>query len=70
MLRDNREYICHECEEGRDVLVEHVNTHEHGMVQECRLDHFIVKTTDGKEGCWDYHECEEITRTGAEFPRR
>lgn len=70
MKRDERQYICNECEEGRDVLVEHMTTGEHGMVQECRLDHLIVKTTSGKNGCWDYHECEEIARSDAEFPWR
>jgi hypothetical protein len=70
MDSERRSFICNESEEGRDVLVACRTTGEHGLVQECRLDHFIVKTASGESGCWDFNECEEIGRDGAEFPWR
>lgn len=70
MKRERMDFLCSESEEGRDAFVTHLTSGEDGRVESCRLDHLIVKTTSGKDACWDYHDCDEIARTGAEFPWR
>jgi len=60
MDRERFQYVCMESEAGRDAFVTNNKNGQDGIVQSCQLDHVIVKTTDGKDGCWDFHDCTEI----------
>jgi hypothetical protein len=33
------------------------------MVESCTHEHLLVKTSEGSECCWDFHKCEELTRS-------
>jgi len=60
MDRQRFEYVCMESEAGRDAFVSLKTSGQHGIVQSCQRDHLVVKTPEGKNGCWDFHDCEEI----------
>jgi hypothetical protein len=68
MDRKRFEFVCTESEEGRDALV--TRNQEHGLVDHCAGDHLLVKTVEGEQRCWDFRECEEISRANVEFPWR
>ncbi|TLM67856.1 MAG: hypothetical protein FDZ69_03400 [Deltaproteobacteria bacterium] len=68
MERKRFDFICMESEEGRDALV--VHGREHGLVDHCAGEHLLVRTSSGESRCWDFRDCEEITRGKEEFPWR
>lgn len=68
MDRKRFDFICMESEEGRDAVV--MRNQEHGLVDRCAGEHLLVKTPEGEARCWDFHECEELSRTNEEFPWR
>lgn len=68
MERNRFDYVCTESEEGRDIVVIHKG--EHGLVDHCAGSHVLVKTPEGEKRCWDYSECEELSRRHDEFPWR
>ncbi len=70
MKKDRFTFICSENQEGRDAFVTHPASKEEGLVMSCSPDHIVVKTSDGKNRCWDYQECEEMSRSKEEFPWR
>ena len=72
MNSDRYKFVCLETEAGRDAFVIHPSSQEEGLVDTCILpsSHLIVRTANGKKRCWDYHECEEMTRMKEERPRR
>lgn len=68
MERKRFDFICMESEEGRDAVV--IRGSEHGLVDRCAGEHLLVKTPEGEGRCWDFRECEELTRGHEEFPWR
>ncbi len=72
MNRDRFDYVCLEAEGGRDAFVRHPSTNEEGAVVGCSLtaEHVFTQTAGGERRCWDYNECEEISRNSKEWPRR
>jgi hypothetical protein len=72
MNRDRYKFICLEAEAGRDAFVVHPASLEEGLVSSCvsPSEQLIVRTAAGKKRCWDFHECEELTRMKEEWPRR
>ncbi|BCR04576.1 hypothetical protein DESUT3_16450 [Desulfuromonas versatilis] len=70
MKKERFRFICSEAEEGRDAFVAHSPSSEEGRVLNCSMDHVVVKTSEGKNRCWDFHECNELSRTKEEFPWR
>lgn len=68
MNRNQFDFVCMESDAGRDAVV--IRNQEHGLVVHCSGDHLLVKTPEGAPRCWDYRECEELTRGPAEFPWR
>ncbi len=70
MKKDRFQFVCNESNEGRDAFVIHENSHEEGLVMSCSTDHVVVRTSDGKNRCWDYRECTEMNRNAEEWPYR
>ena len=72
MKKDRFIFVCQEAEGGRDAFVTHPSTKEEGEVVSCLSDsnHIVVETPDGSKRCWDYSECDELTRSSEEWPRR
>lgn len=70
MEKERFQFVCNESEEGRDAFVTNPATEEEGRVLECARDHIVVETSSGEKRCWDYHQCEELARTKAEWPWR
>ncbi len=70
MKKDRFTFVCSEAEEGRDAFVAHSESQEEGRVMSCSTDHIVVKTSEGNNRCWDFHECEELSRTKEEWPWR
>lgn len=71
MDKERYSYICNKMEEGReDVFVNHPATQEGGEVIECTGEQMVVRTAEGKECRWDYHECEETLSRREIFPYR
>jgi hypothetical protein len=68
MDQERFQFIRMENRAGRDAFVTHGS--EGGMVQECIGDQLQVVTPQGETRNWDYHECEELSRTRDEFPWR
>lgn len=64
MQRNRYEYLCSETQSGRDAFVRHPDSNEEGMITKCvmKTDHVVVTTTQGHKRCWDFHECEDLTR--------
>ena len=64
MQRDRFEHLCSEAVAGRDSFVRNPLSGEEGMVDSCimKTDPLVVKTTQGKTRCWDYHECDDLRR--------
>lgn len=71
MTKDTYLYLCHEADAGRDMFVTHPSNHEEGRIERCVLpsDHIVVSTPNGGERCWDYHDCDEMSRPKEQFPR-
>ncbi len=70
MKKERFTFVCSEAEEGRDAFVNHSSSSEEGRVMSCSTDHIVVKTSEGSNRCWDYRECEELSRSKEEFPWR
>lgn len=68
MERKRFDYICMESQAGRDAVV--IRGEEHGLVDRCAGEHLLVQTPQGENRCWDYRECNELTRSHDEFPWR
>jgi len=62
MRQDRFEYLCKEVKSGSSTMISHPSTHEEGRMVSCSMDHLVVET-DGGNRCWDFHECEEKTRS-------
>ena len=71
MKKDRYQYVCLEAEAGRDAFVIHPASIEEGLVTECHLpaETLLVRTANGKQRSWDYHECEELFHLKNEWPR-
>ncbi|MDO3376988.1 hypothetical protein [Geoalkalibacter halelectricus] len=70
MRKDRFDYLCQEAQSGNDAFVSHPGSHEEGRVLSCSTDHMVVQTSGNEKRCWDFAECEEISRSKAEFPYR
>jgi hypothetical protein len=70
MERKRFDFVCMESEAGRDALVTHSTSKEHGLVDRCAGEHLLVKTPTGEARCWDFRDCEELYRSNEEFPWR
>lgn len=70
MKKDRFDFVCAESESGRDAFVTHPLSGEDGRVTNCAADHLLVETVPGEKRCWDFHECEEISRSKDDWPRR
>ncbi len=70
MKKDRFEFLCQEAQAGNDAFVFHPGSHEDGRVTSCSTDHLVVETSEGEKRCWDFGECEEISRDKGEFPYR
>ncbi len=70
MKKERFDFVCQDAEAGMDAFVKHPSSDEEGRVKSCGKDHMIVETSDGQERCWDFHECEELTRRKEEWPWR
>lgn len=61
----NRERFLHHCQDsdaGMDSFVRHPATDEEGRVMECHFEsgHFVVKTAENLNRCWNFSECEDL----------
>lgn len=70
MNKERFEFVCSEAKEGRDAFVNHQANSEEGLVLACSDEHMVVRTSGGRERCWDFRDCEEISRGPEEWPRR
>lgn len=72
MHKDRFHYLCREAEAGRDAFVIHPASLEEGLVRSCAVpaERLTVRTVDGNQRNWDFHECEELTRMDKEWPGR
>jgi hypothetical protein len=64
MRKERFDYLCQQAQSGKDVLIAHGSTNEEGRVLECSIEHMVVDTNEGNRRCWDFHECDEISRSG------
>ncbi len=70
MKKERFDFVCQEAEAGSDAFVKHGSSTEEGVVLSCSTDHMVVRTSEGKDRCWDYRECEELSRSKEEWPWR
>lgn len=70
MKKERFQFVCNESSEGRDAFVVNAAMGEEGRVINCAADHVVVKTSEGKNRCWDFHECAEMSRSLEEWPWR
>lgn len=70
MKKDRFDYLCQEAQAGNDAFVFHPMREEDGRVLSCSIDHLVVETSEGDKRCWDFRECDEISRDKGEFPYR
>ncbi|KIH76423.1 hypothetical protein SAMN05660860_01487 [Geoalkalibacter ferrihydriticus] len=70
MRKERFDYLCQEAQSGNDAFASHPGNHEEGRVLSCSPDHLVVLTSSGDQRCWDFSECEEVSRTKEEFPYR
>jgi hypothetical protein len=70
MVRDRFEFVCQEAQSGNDAFVRHPSSREEGRVLTCLKEHLLVKTGEGNRRCWDYHECDKMSRSAEQFPYR
>jgi hypothetical protein len=70
MKKERFQFVCNESNEGRDAFVVHEAYREEGRVMSCSTDHVVVLTSDGKNRCWDFQDCTELSRSAEEWPWR
>ena len=70
MNKERFTFVCSEAEAGRDAFVANPASEEEGYVRSCSLEHLLVKTSEGKDRCWDFRSCEELSRSKEEWPWR
>lgn len=70
MNKERFEYVCTQCEQGRDVFVKHPQTGTEGRVVSCSEDELEIEDTAGRKNRFNYQDLEEITRSKEEWPRR
>lgn len=70
MKKERFQYVCQETEAGNDAFVKNADTSEEGKVLGCSMDHLMVKTSEGKDCCWDFNQVEELSRFKEEWPYR
>ncbi|WP_146032923.1 hypothetical protein [Geothermobacter hydrogeniphilus] len=70
MKKDRFSFVCLEAESGHDAFVNNATVGEEGRVLECAMQHIVVETIKGDHRCWDYHDCEEVSRRKEEWPYR
>jgi hypothetical protein len=70
MKKDRFDFVCQDTEAGVDAFVKNPDTGEEGRVLNCSMDHMVVETSGGKKRCWDFKECEELSRSKEEWPWR
>ena len=70
MKKDRFDFLCQEAQAGNDAFVFHKGDEEEGRVTRCTPQHLVVQTPEGETRCWDFGECEEMSRDKGEFPYR
>jgi len=70
MKKKRFDYLCMETESGNDAFVSNPARGEEGRVLECSTEHLVVETPSGDHRCWDFHDCEEMSRQKNEWPYR
>lgn len=70
MKKERFQFVCNESNEGRDAFVVHEANREEGRVMSCSTNHVVVRTSEGKSRCWDFHDCAELSRSAEEWPWR
>lgn len=70
MKKERFDFVCQDAEGGVDAFVTHPSSREEGRVLSCSMDHMTVETSKGQKRCWDYRECEELSRRKEEWPWR
>ncbi|MEZ4601019.1 MAG: hypothetical protein R2940_14620 [Syntrophotaleaceae bacterium] len=60
MNRENYIDICEIMATGKEAFVRNISSGEEGRVESCTREHILVKTREGKEKVWDYHECDKV----------
>jgi hypothetical protein len=63
MRKERFESLCKQAESGQDAFVSHGSSNEEGRIQSCSMAHLVVDTNEGNRRCWDFNECEEISRS-------
>ncbi|WP_027714609.1 hypothetical protein [Desulfuromonas sp. TF] len=70
MRKERFDFVRQDVEAGIDAFVIHPSTREEGRVLSYSDDYVTVETSTGEKRCWDYHECEEMSRSKEEWPWR
>jgi hypothetical protein len=70
MKKERFDFVCQDAEAGVDAFVRNPEAREEGRVINCSMEHMVVETSEGKKRCWDYKECEELSRSKEEWPWR
>jgi len=70
MKKERFDFVCQDTEAGTDAFVRHASSNEEGRVLNCSIDHLVVETSEGSKRCWDFRECEELSRSKEEWPYR
>jgi len=70
MKKERFDFVCLDTEAGIDAFVKNPDTSEEGTVKSCSTDQLIVKTSEGKERCWNFNQVEELSRSTEEWPYR
>ena len=70
MKKERFDFVCQDTEAGTDAFVRHSSSDEEGRVLNCSIDHLVVETSEGTKRCWDFRECEELSRSKEEWPYR
>jgi len=70
MKKDRFEFVCQDAEAGIDAFVQHPSTTEEGRVLSCSMSHLLVETNSGIKRCWDFSECDELSRSKEKWPYR
>jgi hypothetical protein len=70
MRKERFDFVRQDVEAGIDAFVAHPSTREEGRVLSCSDDLMTVETSKGEKRRWDWHECEEMSRSKEEWPWR
>lgn len=70
MKKERFDFVCQDAEAGIDAFVQHPSSMEEGRVISCSMSHLLVETSAGANRCWDFSECEELSRSKEEWPYR